>query len=365
MREVNHITGRVFSILHTVSSLGVGGMERVILQLASAQQEAGHRVAVMAIRGGSLEREAKDRGLRVHVLNGGRIGRSLQALRCYFKSQPDIVHVHNPTSLHYAVLSKLVSRATVVITIHSERGTHARPGSALEWWLTRSVVVVSRAAAETLHVPFSRGPLTVIHNGITLASRGDSRDQVRRDLGWQHEFVGIIVARIDGRKGHQTLVTSVRTLTDLNVGVRVLVVGDGKDRASVEHLAQELGLAPGIVRLLGNRSDIDALLDASDFFVLPSDVEGLPLSVLEAMAHGLPIVASNVGGIPEIIEHEKEGLLVPSGDPSALANAIRRLAFDGELRRALGDAARERANRQFSMASTLQSYQRVYESAVI
>jgi glycosyltransferase involved in cell wall biosynthesis len=176
--------------------------------------------------------------------------------------------------------------------------------------------------------------------------------------------IGIIVARIDGRKGHHILLHALEELRQSTPHVRLLVAGDGKDRDNVERLADEKGLRPDVVRFLGNRSDVDALLDASDFFVLPSDREGLPLSVLEAMAHGLAIIASGVGGIPEVVGHMKEGLLVPPADTHAVAEAIRQLASNEQLRRRLGTAAKERARIQFSLAATVQNYQRIYESAL-
>ena len=98
--------------------------------------------------------------------------------------------------------------------------------------------------------------------------------------------------------------------------------------------------------------------------VLPSDSEGLPLSVLEAMAHGIPIVASNVGGIPEIIEHGTHGLLVPPANPMALAAAIRRLVEDPALRRDLGETARARASGEFSLSTTIRNYDRLYQRAI-
>ena len=149
------------TILHIVSSLGVGGMERMLLQLSTAQQEAGHRVSVLALRAGPLEQEAADRSIRAKVLSSGtgRFGRSLEALRFFWAERPDIVHVHNPTSLQYAVLSKLVSRAAIVVTIHGDQDTHARLGSSFEWGLTSAAVIVSHAAGKTLRLPVSCGPV--------------------------------------------------------------------------------------------------------------------------------------------------------------------------------------------------------------
>jgi glycosyltransferase involved in cell wall biosynthesis len=173
-----------------------------------------------------------------------------------------------------------------------------------------------------------------------------------------------MVARIDGRKGHGTLLKSLRALDDVGGTLRMWIVGDGSERLAAESQAAQLGLGQDRVRFLGRRSDIDRLLNAADFFVLPSDIEGLPLSILEAMAHGLPVIASNVGGIPEIIQHDINGLLFPAGDDAALSAAIRRLATDPALRRRLGNAARERANVTFSLATMVGKYDQVYDEAL-
>jgi glycosyltransferase involved in cell wall biosynthesis len=355
------------AILHIVSSLGVGGMERMLLQLATAQQEAGHRVSVLALRAGPLEQEAADRSIRVKILSSGtgRFGRSLEALRVFRAERPDIVHVHNPTSLQYAVLSKLVSRAAIVVTIHGDQDTHARLGSSFEWALTSAAVIVSHAAGKTLRLPSHAAPFVVVHNGIAAAPANEQhRADARAELGAGDACVGILVARIDGRKGHATLLKSLRAVDDLGVTLKMWIVGDGSARAAAESQAARLGLGPDRVRFLGRRSDIDRLLNAADFFVLPSDIEGLPLSILEAMAHGLPIVASNVGGVPEIIQDGINGLLVPAGDDAALAAAIRRVATDPVLRRRLGDAARERANTAFSLSTMMQKYDLLYDEAL-
>lgn len=351
--------------MHVVSSLGVGGMERMLLQLATAQREAGHRVSVLALRAGPLEQEAADRSLRTTVLGPGRFRRSLAAVRVFRAERPDIVHVHNPTSLHYAVLSKLVSRAVIVVTIHGDQDTHARLGSAFEWRFTSAAVIVSDAAGKTLRLPAHAGRLIVVRNGIAAAEANvKQRQDVRAEFGAGDACVGILVARIDGRKGHGTLLKSLSALNEPAGGIRVWIVGDGPARAAAETQAARLGLGQDRVRFLGRRSDIDRLLEGADFFVLPSDIEGLPMSILEAMAHGLPIIASNVGGVPEIIDHDVNGLLVPAGDDRALASAMHQVAIDPALRRRLGDAARERANRAFSLSTMVNKYDDVYDEAL-
>ena len=356
---------RQLRIVHVVSSLGVGGMERMLLQLAAAQQDAGHRVSVLAIRHGPLAQEAAERSLRFKVLGAGRVGRSVRALRWFFLERPDIVHVHNPTSLHYAVLSRLVSPSAIVVTLHGDQDTHARLGTPFEWSLTTAAVIVSHAAGTTLQLPPQAGRFTVVHNGIASPPPNrQNRESARDEMQAGNAPVGVMVARIDGRKGHGTLLRSVRLLQDSRSDFRIWIVGDGAERASAERLIEDLRIDPRLVSFLGRRSDIDRLLDAADFFVLPSDIEGLPMSILEAMAHGLPIVASNVGGVPEVIEHNQSGLLVQPGDPAALAAAIGELLDQPAVRARLGGAARERANTEFSLSAMVERYEELYLRAL-
>src|SRR5205085_2214403 len=205
----------------------VGGMEQVVLRLACAQKEAGHRVSVVALKGGPLERAFSAAGVPVEILRSGKAGRAMGALRSFRAKKLDVIHAHNPTSLHYAALSKLVSRAPLIVTIHGDQDTHARLGSALEWRLAAAVVVVSHAAMRRLRLPCAAEKLSVVHNGVpSTGPAGMGREALRRDLGAGEAFLGTMVARIDGNKGHGTLLHGICLLRNAGMKVMVLVVGD-------------------------------------------------------------------------------------------------------------------------------------------
>jgi glycosyltransferase involved in cell wall biosynthesis len=203
---------------------------------------------------------------------------------------------------------------------------------------------------------------SVIQNGIDLAPYvappiPEERVRLRRALGLGAEDVAIgSVGLLWRAKGQEHLLRALARLQD----VVVFLVGSGADEKPLRDLAVDLGIT-GRVRFLGWRDDVRQLLQAVDLYVQPSLTEGLPLAVVEAGAAGLPIVASDVGGIPEIITHGANGLLVPPGDPQALAQAIQKLIEDPQMARRLGDAARQAAFERFSAEAMAERYMQLYE----
>jgi glycosyltransferase involved in cell wall biosynthesis len=345
-----------------VGSLDVGGLEHFVLRIAAAQRATGHKTTILAIHGGPLEAEARRMGLPLTILGGTH--KLARVARCMFelaRRQPDVVHVHNQASLRYATLSKRVSRARVVMTNHGQGHGVARPPSEQEWQDTDAIVTVSDAVAQRMDLNRLGSKISTIYNGVSFAPARRTRPDVRAELGLgEDRFTGIIVARIDGRKGHDTLLHALAVLRSMHTAVTVLVAGDGKERGKIESLAGELNLDASTIRFLGFRNDVPDLLAASDFFVLPSLTEGLPLSVLEAMTHRLPTVATAVGGIPELVTSGQHGLLVPVGEPDALARAIATLACDASLRYTLGGAALTRVEREFTFERMTRAYDELY-----
>ncbi len=349
-------------IVHVVSSLEVGGMEQFVLRLAARQRRSGHAATVLALRDGPLRSTARDLGLPAHVLGGRQKHlRVARGLACFARLRPQVIHAHNPTALHYARLGKRLTRAPVVMTYHGIGAAHAREPSQAEWDQTDAVVAVSAGAVPQLQRPELAGRLQVILNGIELPGELRDRRTMRHELGLPAAaVVGVMVARMDGLKGHATLLEALAQRQERGEAPLVLLAGDGAVRQDLEAQARRLGLDDHHVRFLGFRRDVPDLLAASDFFLLPSLTEGLPLSVLEAMAFGLPVVATPVGGIPEVVTPDREGLLIPVEDVHALAAAIARLTCNPSLRLQLGRAARERVQRDFSYDAMTSQYEELY-----
>ena len=173
----------------------------------------------------------------------------------------------------------------------------------------------------------------------------------------------VTVANLRAEKGHDTLIGAASELFDRNHDLEICFVGDGPLRASLVRQVNLRGMRSR-VRFLGERPDVPEQLAAADLFVLPSRTEACPNGVLEAMASGLPIVASRVGGIPELIESGRDGVLVPPDSPHELADAIERLIERPDFAAALGRAARAKAEERFSFERMIESFGRLYLSAL-
>jgi glycosyltransferase involved in cell wall biosynthesis len=210
-------------------------------------------------------------------------------------------------------------------------------------------------------VGWPRARIEVIPNAVDVeALRRERNPNLRRALqdGVERPLI-LVVARLDPQKGHPDLLAAAAEVPD----VQFLLAGDGPDRLALERMAIELGVEDR-VRFLGHRADVADLMAASDVFVLPSLYEGLPISVLEAMAAGLPVIATRVGGTDEAVVHGDSGLLVDPRAPSELAAAIRRVLDDRELRHRLVTGGKARVERHFTAEANVHRITTVYERLV-
>lgn len=362
-------------IVHVLSSLGMGGQERLALDLAARQTEDGHRVATISLDprpGGPLEAEFRARGVElVHAPKRRRVDPGLAArLFGLFRNLgADLVHTHNPQPLIYAARVAARAGAAVVHTKHGEN-----PAPTRQRWLRRRAAARARAfvavsegtaavARRTRECPEAR--LHVLENGIDtrrFRPDPDARRSVRAELGIpKSAYVVGSVGRLFEEKGHAFLLRAVAPL--LSADFCVVIVGDGPEAKPLADIARDLGPAGG-ARLLGPRRDVPRLLAAFDAFALPSIREGLPLVVPEAMAAGLPVVATAVGGLPKVIDHGDTGFLVPYGDETRLGARLAELAADPARAAAIGARARERALAAFSIDATAARYMTLYRAVL-
>jgi glycosyltransferase involved in cell wall biosynthesis len=342
-----------------ITGLERGGAETQVVDLSRSLFAREWQVSVFAFRTGALEAALRTAGVPVRVLGPG----SLLVQLARFK--PAIVHAHLFHANLAARLARLLCPIPVVIsTVHSLAESSRRSGAnrhrdllyRLTDALSDATVFVSAASADR-HIAaraVSRGRALVIPNGIDAACfRPDAerRAQMRAALGLGGEFTWLAAGRLMWKKNYPLLLEAMARQPD---GV-LLIAGDGPDEARLRQLA-----GPN-VRFLGAREDMPALLNACDGFVLSSDVEGLPMVLLEAAASGVPQVATAVGGVREAAIHERTGFVVPPGDAAALAEAMRRLAsLPAETRASMARAAREHAVAHFDLPAVTSRWEDLY-----
>jgi glycosyltransferase involved in cell wall biosynthesis len=265
-----------------------------------------------------------------------------------------------------------------VATVHSSRVRSPSDVAALASLtpLFNRLIVPSEAiAAKVRREGRGAAPVSVIPNGVDLdrfatpraaGERAEARATTRAALGVAVDaFLVGVVARLEPEKGHRHLLAAWPEIAEAVPNAWLLVVGDGSLTLSLHAQARALPAdAARRVAFAGARDDVPALTRALDLAVLPSLREAQGIALLEAMAARLPVVASAVGGIPEMVRHDVEGLLVPSADPDAMSAAVRRLAGDPALRQRLGNAGRRRAAARYAIGSAVSRIEAVYDDAL-
>ncbi|MTJ12918.1 glycosyltransferase family 4 protein [Anabaena sp. UHCC 0187] len=279
------------------------------------------------------------------------------------KIKPDIIHAHSSKAGVIARISGCISKTPVIFTAHGWGFTQGTPplqrtvaliAEKLLAPLSAKLICVSesdRQLALSLRVG-NQNSLRTVHNGIanipvTIANPSQQPPQL------------IMVARFNEQKDHSTLLQAIAQLQ--NPCIHLDLVGSGSSLESCKALANSLGITEQ-VSFLGDRRDVPDLLAQSQIFILSTHYEGLPISILEAMRAGLPVVATNVNGIPEEVENGKTGLLVPPKDIDALAKALQTLIESPELRQQMGEAGRQKFEQEFTVERMINETKIVYEN---
>jgi glycosyltransferase involved in cell wall biosynthesis len=282
-----------------------------------------------------------------------------------------ILHVNSYVPGHHARLAALWARVPIIIDHWHGFDGFNRKRRLVGRWLGRFTylsLAVSEAVRRYIIQQCHLNPdkVRVVYNGIDgrRFQNGRPRALVRAEIGLPLDLpvIGIVSRLEHWDKGHQELFEAMALLRS-RYTLHALIVGDGLYRAAMVRRVQELGLA-GQVHFLGNREDIPDLLAAMDIFVLPSHNEGFCLAVAEAMAAGLPVIVSEVGGLPEVVQHQASGLLIPPGDAAALARGLSQLLENPAWAHSLGERARERVMTLFSLERMAAEIQEIYDEAV-
>jgi sugar transferase (PEP-CTERM/EpsH1 system associated) len=357
--------------MHLLHKLGVGGMEVGVVKLANLLPRHSVATSICSLMpaDGLTTRLAPEVPLyELTRRPGNDLRLVLQLAGVLRRARPDVLHTHSWATLCEGLVAARL--AGVPVVVHGEHGTlETRPRNRRiqrwAWQRCDRVLSVSSRLAERMsaEMGFPLERITTIRNGVDLPLFASAdRGRGRRALGLDPAQLVIgTVGRLVPVKGHETLLHALAQLRDRGRSYQAVIVGDGILRAQLESRVRELGLG-GAVHLAGHREQVADALAAMDLFVLPSISEGLSNTILEAMAAGLPVVATRVGGADELVSHGRTGLLVPSGDVDALARALDDVARCADTRAAMGAEGRRLAEREFSLEGMVANYERLYHA---
>jgi L-malate glycosyltransferase len=359
-------------VLQVLLSLHPGGTERLVVELATRLHAELPTMVCCLDERGAWAAGLEEKGIGVAALGrqpGFQPSLGLRIAEIVKAHGASVIHAHHYSPFVYSAVARMRHPATRLVFTEHGRLSDAPPSGKrrianqlLGSFPHRMFAVSDNLRQHMIGEGFRRGAVDVIYNGIDIGPRPTPahRSAVRARLGVSDDqFVIGTVARLDPVKDLGTLLEALR-LIGPERDPRVALVGDGPERLALERVATELGVADRVM-FLGHRDDAREWLAGCDVYANSSISEGVSLTILEGMAAALPVVATRVGGTPEVID-ETCGWLVPARDPGALAGALLECARDRRRAAALGDAARTRVEIRFTLDRMVSEYRQAYLS---
>jgi len=365
---------RKINVIHLVEELTIGGLEKILTSIVLNLDKKKYNVSVWCLReGGFFANKLAKEGIDFKILHISTSRNPLSIYKLYklLKSRKfDIIHTHAYSAGTIGRMSAFLAGVPVIISHnHSVYDYYNRRYHFVEWFLsliTDRVVCVSdianRFANETQRINARK--LITIHNGIdseyTVLEKRTSG--LRKELGIPVDHSVICtIAHLEEHKGVKYLLESASLLLQSRNDVSFLVVGEGRLKEKLKILCADLKIEENVV-FAGERGDIPEILSLTDIFVLPSLREGLPLTILEAMACGKPVIATNVGGIPEVVKDGVSGILISPKDPEALHSAINELLGDREKLKKMGHNGKRVYSESFDSKTMIGKIEDLYDS---
>lgn len=362
-------------VLHLIQGLDVGGLEYVVINLLKGLNRDKYQPSVCCFDTLGSIADALNGYADVYLLKrkpGVNYSYPFKLAVLLKREKIQILHTHNSTAYFYGAIAGIIAHVPVVI--YTEHARDIFPNikvriveRMLSMFVDR-IIVVAEVLKENLvkHEWFNPSKITTIYNGIdeNKFTKVREADDVKSILGFSknNHVIGII-GRLDPIKNHKCLIKAVHLVNKRFPEAKLLIIGDGSYRHELELFVKEQGAGEHVF-FLGTREDVPQLLNAIDIFVLCSISEGMPVTLLEAMATERPIVATKVGGIHEIIEHGREGILVESNNHELLAEAIADLLAHKDKAMRLGSSARKRLKERFTLAAMIEKYEEVYDDSI-
>jgi len=366
------------TVLHLVEDMRIGGLEKVLASIVLHLDKNRFRPEVWCLaHGGEMAEELIRQGVTVRILHLTTYYNALNILRLAMLMRDKhfhILHTHGYYGSTFGRLSSLLAHVPIILThVHSTYYNYTKRNLIIEKMLssfTDKIICVSRAVQSfvTETEKFSEEKTCVLYNGVAWPTANVPPDDAlllksRLGIGNQ-ELVLTVVASLTTIKGHAILFQALHHLSPEVPPFKLMVVGDGPERYRLESLAKDLGIASRVI-FTGARNDVPKLLMISDIFILPSiEREGLSMGIIEAMAAGLPVISTWVGGIPEVVENGTSGLLVEPKNILALADALCILMRDRDLREQMGKVGKDVYLKHFTLKNMMDNLETLYERLV-
>jgi glycosyltransferase involved in cell wall biosynthesis len=354
------------NVLFVTPYMVTGGTEKIVYKLARGLDEEGLQVGV-ASTGGYLADSLEKEGITIHrIASLNRrtpvpLSKASHSLgRILRETRYDVINSHSFITAVVCWFAICMSRSRTkhIFTLHIPENTshYNIMGLSLNILADHIITVCNYSMKELIKHGLKRNKCSIIYNGVDCKEFPIDTKRFCRD-----KIVIGIIARLIQRKGHIILFKSVQKLRE-KYNLEIHVIGDGPNRESLERAVREMGLHNAVI-FWGDRRDIPERMRELDIFVLPSFYEGFPVTILEALSSGVPVIASAVDGIPEIIEDGANGLMVRPGDSDALATAIESVIVDESLRNTVKENGRRVVEEKFTVSHMIDSYQKHFRLA--
>lgn len=358
-------------IMQVVLNLDCGGLEKLVIDLAETFNKTGFKTTICCLdKFGKLADQAKARGIEL-VLVGKKCGIDVtlpfRLANILKQERIDVVHTHNMSPLFYGTLAARLSRVPVII--NTRHGRAKKSMVSYVWNMNDAIIAISEDAKREM-LKWNRidtKKTRVIYNGIDIDKYSNNQDgnEDKKALNIEPStFVFGTVARLSPEKDQFTLIDAFSKVVNKIDDAKLIFIGDGILKEELVKYASKLGISDKVM-FLGFRDDVYKVLPIFDIFGLSSLTEGISLTLLEAMAAGLPIVATNVGGNPEVIVNGTTGILVPPKRPVEMAEAIYNLLSDKKLAREMGEAGKRRVFEKFTLTRMSEEYIDLYKTCLI
>ncbi len=364
------------NILYLIETIGPGGAEKMLIDLTSNINKKFFHPIVCLTKKGWLSEKLKYQNTETIIIESKKrfdFIWSIKIAQFIKRRKIDLLHTHLLDSNFYGAIASLLAKCPQVCTEHGD-AHHSIYKKDISIWtkyffialIAHKIIAVSKFTANKLKkMIYFKDKISVIYNGIDTSifelNNKEDRILIRKSLGIpDNAIIVICVANLYPAKGHETLLKAISLIYDKLPNLHVILAGKGQLKDTIEKQANILRIQNRI-HILGLRNDVPDLLKASDIFVLPSFSEAMPLSLLEAISSGLPVIATNVGGIPEIIEHKKSGFIIPPGDYKLLAMKILELAICDKERKDMGLQAKKIARKKFDISIMTSQYEAIYK----